>query len=157
MWADVILFVEENSFLWLFYNKKSFTLDFYMFCCFVFPQIPMNLMVIIQKLLALPDLVDLSIDSFFQERRHSAQTWLAWHLEIWMQIQEVILPLTFCHAKCHLGMAFLTSLRSKNTFISEGCYVMISHKCFWISVSKCYFKALSRMYLFLSKNNTNVD
>ena len=75
MWVDIILFVEENSFLWLFYNKL-FTLDFYVFC-FVFPQIPMNLMVIIQKLLVLPVLVDLNIDSFFQERRHSAQTWLA--------------------------------------------------------------------------------
>lgn len=73
MWVDIILFVEENSFLWLFYNKL-FTLDCYMFCCFVFPQIPMNLMVIIQKLLVLPVLVDLNIDSFFQERRHSAQT-----------------------------------------------------------------------------------
>ena len=46
----------------------------YMFYCFVFPQIPMNQMVIIQKLLVLPVLVDLSIGSFFQEHRHSAQT-----------------------------------------------------------------------------------
>lgn len=75
IWIDK--FVEENSSFAVIVMRNLNILICYMFCYFIFPQMHMNQMVIIQKLLVLPVLVDLSTDSSFQEHRHNVQTWLA--------------------------------------------------------------------------------